>query len=67
MNEEHETVQELLDKLLKVECLKVVISLDESPNMVNIERYIAQADSLLEDLDPSEWQQIADAYDGTKE
>jgi hypothetical protein len=66
MNKHDTTVQELLEKLLKIECLRAVISTDESPNLIKINQYVAEADSLLQALEPDDWDQTVASYDGTK-
>jgi hypothetical protein len=66
MNEQDTAVRELLEKLLKIECLQTVISADDSPNLIKIKRYVAEADSLLQMLEPDDWNQISAFYDGTK-
>jgi hypothetical protein len=66
MNKQDTAVRELLEKLLKIECLRTVISTDNSPNLLKSNQYIAQADSLLQALEPDDWNQTAASYDGTK-
>jgi hypothetical protein len=66
MNEQNTATQELLEKLVKIECLKATILIDDAPNMVKLPKYVAQADALLQMLDPQAWDQTSASYDGTR-
>jgi hypothetical protein len=66
MNEHDTAIQETLEKLLKIECLKAAVLMDESPNMLKIKEYLAQADSLLQTLDQKTWDQETASCDGRR-
>jgi hypothetical protein len=57
MNEQNTTI---------IECLKAAILMDESPNMIKIQKYVAQADALLQTLDQEAWDETSESYNGMK-
>jgi hypothetical protein len=66
MNEHDVTIQEVLEKLLKIECLKATILMDDAPNMVKLPEYVARADAFRQMLDPQAWDQTSASCDGTR-